>query len=129
MRRRDLDGIRGIGMIGVLGLHGGRIPGGDFGLVAFFVLSGYLITTLLLRERDKTGRIDGRQPLDVGRLPGEHFGQHIRVERGHSGNSRAFCSSRSRYIPATTSRRRTAPLAAPRAAGRERSDDHAPRHG
>jgi peptidoglycan/LPS O-acetylase OafA/YrhL len=60
MRRRDLDGIRGIGMIGVLGLHGGRIPGGDFGLVAFFVLSGYLITTLLLRERDKTGRIDGR---------------------------------------------------------------------
>jgi peptidoglycan/LPS O-acetylase OafA/YrhL len=59
-RRRDLDGIRGIGMIGVLGLHGGKIPGGDFGLVAFFVLSGYLITTLLLRERDKTGRIDGR---------------------------------------------------------------------
>ena len=60
-RRRDLDGIRGIGMIGVLGLHGGTIPGGDFGLIAFFVLSGYLITTLLLRERDKTGRIDGRQ--------------------------------------------------------------------
>ncbi|HEX3897587.1 MAG TPA: acyltransferase [Mycobacteriales bacterium] len=58
-RRRDLDGIRGIGMIGVLGLHGGTIPGGDFGLIAFFVLSGYLITTLLLRERDKTGRIDG----------------------------------------------------------------------
>jgi peptidoglycan/LPS O-acetylase OafA/YrhL len=58
-RRRDLDGIRGIGMIGVLGLHGGKIPGGDFGLIAFFVLSGYLITTLLLRERDKTGRIDG----------------------------------------------------------------------
>ncbi|HEX3707231.1 MAG TPA: acyltransferase [Mycobacteriales bacterium] len=60
-RRRDLDGIRGIGMIGVLGLHGGTIPGGDFGLIAFFVLSGYLITTLLLRERDKTGRIDGKQ--------------------------------------------------------------------
>ncbi|HVW81479.1 MAG TPA: acyltransferase [Mycobacteriales bacterium] len=59
-RRRDLDGIRGIGMIGVLGLHGGKIPGGDFGLIAFFVLSGYLITTLLLRERDKTGRIDGK---------------------------------------------------------------------
>jgi peptidoglycan/LPS O-acetylase OafA/YrhL len=59
-RRRDLDGIRGIGMIGVLGLHGGTIPGGDFGLIAFFVLSGYLITTLLLRERDKTGRIDGK---------------------------------------------------------------------
>jgi peptidoglycan/LPS O-acetylase OafA/YrhL len=59
-RRRDLDGIRGIGMIGVLGLHGGKIPGGDFGLIAFFVLSGYLITTLLLREKDKTGRIDGK---------------------------------------------------------------------
>jgi peptidoglycan/LPS O-acetylase OafA/YrhL len=59
-RRRDLDGIRGIGMIGVLGLHGGTIPGGDFGVVSFFVLSGYLITTLLLRERDKTGGIDGK---------------------------------------------------------------------
>ncbi len=57
-RRRDLDGVRAVAIIGVLGFHGGRIPGGDFGVVVFFVLSGYLITTLLLRERDRTGRID-----------------------------------------------------------------------
>jgi peptidoglycan/LPS O-acetylase OafA/YrhL len=59
-RRRDLDGVRAVAIIGVLGIHSAQIPGGDFGVVVFFVLSGYLITTLLLRERDRTGRIDAR---------------------------------------------------------------------
>ncbi|HWB65371.1 MAG TPA: acyltransferase [Mycobacteriales bacterium] len=56
-RRRDLDGLRGFAMVGVLGFHSAQIQGGDFGIIIFFVLSGYLICTLLLREHDKAGRV------------------------------------------------------------------------
>ena len=62
--RPELDGLRGIAILVVLGAHTG-VPGfagggGGVGVVLFFVLSGYLITSLLLSERRRTGQVDLR---------------------------------------------------------------------
>ena len=60
-RLRALDGVRGIAVIAVLASHTLAIAHGGFlGVDVFFVLSGYLITALLIREYEKTGRIDFR---------------------------------------------------------------------
>lgn len=56
----SLDGMRTASVAIVMAGHmfpGSPIPGG-FGVTVFFVLSGFLITTLLMREWDKTGHID-----------------------------------------------------------------------
>ena len=50
--RRDIEGLRAIAVVAVLLFHFG-VPGVDGGFVGvdlFFVLSGYLITTLLIGE-------------------------------------------------------------------------------
>ena len=53
-----LDGLRGLALLGVLFFHAnGALPGGYLGVDLFFVLSGYLITSLLLAEQRETGRI------------------------------------------------------------------------
>ncbi|SCF45388.1 acyltransferase family protein [Micromonospora mirobrigensis] len=55
-----LDGVRALAVVAVLAFHGGvaALPGGFLGVDAFFVLSGFLITSLLLAEQRDTGRID-----------------------------------------------------------------------
>jgi len=56
---RALDGARAVAILGVLAGHL-KIPycgGGWLGVDLFFVLSGFLITTLLLREQAETGSI------------------------------------------------------------------------
>ncbi|OLB74258.1 MAG: acyltransferase [Actinobacteria bacterium 13_2_20CM_2_71_6] len=57
--RPALDGVRALAVAAVLLFHGGvtALPGGFLGVDAFFVLSGFLITSLLLAERARTGRI------------------------------------------------------------------------
>lgn len=53
-----LDGLRGVALVGVLFFHAsGALPGGYLGVDLFFVLSGYLITSLLLAERRASGGI------------------------------------------------------------------------
>jgi peptidoglycan/LPS O-acetylase OafA/YrhL len=58
-----LDGVRAISILMVLARHlnlHGVFVSGDHGVDIFFVLSGFLITTLLLREHDASGRISLR---------------------------------------------------------------------
>ncbi len=50
-----LDGLRAIAVLGVILFHVGVLPGGFLGVDVFFVLSGFLITSLLISEWDKRG--------------------------------------------------------------------------
>ncbi len=70
-RISSLDGLRAVSIGGVLLAHTSAGVGwsgpwlhaigeraGSLGVLFFFVISGYLITTLLRRESDRTGRIN-----------------------------------------------------------------------
>jgi len=57
--RPGIDGIRAIAVLGVVLYHAGiGPPGGFVGVDVFFVISGFLITSLLEIELGATGRID-----------------------------------------------------------------------
>lgn len=55
-----LDGLRALAVLAVIAYHMGMAwaPGGLLGVTVFFVLSGYLITSLLLIEWDTTKKIN-----------------------------------------------------------------------
>jgi peptidoglycan/LPS O-acetylase OafA/YrhL len=61
--RPALDGLRALAVIAVFAYHAelGWARAGFLGVDVFFVLSGYLITALLLAERRREGRIDLRR--------------------------------------------------------------------
>jgi len=54
-----LDGLRAIAVLAVIAYHldPGLAPGGVLGVSVFFTLSGYLITDLLLGQREALGRL------------------------------------------------------------------------
>jgi peptidoglycan/LPS O-acetylase OafA/YrhL len=58
-----LDGMRALAVVAVMIYHtnNGWLPGGFIGVEVFFVISGYLITLLLIGEHEKHGRIDLKQ--------------------------------------------------------------------
>lgn len=54
-----LDGLRALAVLAVVAFHAGAawLPAGFLGVDVFFVISGFLITTLLLRESERGGAI------------------------------------------------------------------------
>jgi peptidoglycan/LPS O-acetylase OafA/YrhL len=62
--RPILDGVRGVAILAVLSVHTSHLfgwsilKGGSVGVDIFFVLSGFLITCLLLEEWNRTGGIN-----------------------------------------------------------------------
>ena len=59
-RIEGLDGLRALAIAAVLVFHLNApwLPGGFLGVDVFFVVSGFLITTLLVHEHERAGRID-----------------------------------------------------------------------
>ena len=55
-----LDGMRALAVVAVMIYHANSdwLSGGFLGVEVFFVISGYLITLLLMAERERSGRID-----------------------------------------------------------------------
>jgi len=58
-----LDGIRAIAVLAVLLYHAdvSWMPGGFLGVDMFFVLSGFLITSIVLTELERNGRLNFKQ--------------------------------------------------------------------
>jgi len=58
-RRTDIEGLRAIAVLAVLLFHAGvpGIGGGYVGVDVFFVVSGFLITSLLVAEKTDTGKV------------------------------------------------------------------------
>jgi peptidoglycan/LPS O-acetylase OafA/YrhL len=61
-RLPGLDGLRAVAVLAVIAFHllPGTLQGGYIGVDVFFVISGFLITGLLVRERATAGRVSLR---------------------------------------------------------------------
>ena len=103
--RPALDGLRGCAILAVMLTHTlpAAVPGASFGVDVFFVLSGFLITALLLQECQATGSISLR-----------HFYLRRALHSCPSCTSscwRAGCSRGCGVRPSTLSSPATAPWA------------------
>jgi len=53
----ELDGLRALAVLPVIAFHFGANVNGSAGVTVFFALSGFIVTTVLLREHDQSGSI------------------------------------------------------------------------
>jgi len=61
-KRLDIQGLRALAVLVVVLFHAGLpVPGGFIGVDVFFVISGFVITQLLVSERRVNGRVDLRR--------------------------------------------------------------------
>ena len=58
MRILEIQGLRALAAILVLIYHAKFVPGGFIGVDLFYVISGFLITGLILKELEATGKLD-----------------------------------------------------------------------
>ena len=58
--RPDIEGLRALAVVLVIASHAGLpfLRGGFIGVDVFFVLSGYLITSLLMKEISSSGKVN-----------------------------------------------------------------------
>ena len=71
-RAPGLDGVRALAVLTVIGFHEGasELSGGFLGVDIFFVLSGFLITDLLVSRYDRAGPGGPGELLDpAGQAP------------------------------------------------------------
>jgi peptidoglycan/LPS O-acetylase OafA/YrhL len=58
-RRADIQGLRAVAVLLVVVYHSGiGLPGGFVGVDVFFVISGFVITRMLVTELEERNRID-----------------------------------------------------------------------
>jgi peptidoglycan/LPS O-acetylase OafA/YrhL len=57
--RPDIEGLRAVALVAVLLYHAGLsfVPGGYVGVDVFFMISGFLMTGLLLKELEQSGKL------------------------------------------------------------------------
>jgi len=53
----ELDGLRALAVLPVIAFHFGANVNGPAGVTVFFALSGFIVTTVLLREHEQSGSI------------------------------------------------------------------------
>ena len=57
-RRRDIQGLRAVAVLLVVAFHAGlAVSGGFIGVDVFFTISGFVITSMLVREHARSGRV------------------------------------------------------------------------
>ena len=98
-----LDGLRAISVIAVICYHAGFgwMHGGFFGVEVFFVVSGFLITSLLLDERERTGADRAAPVLDAPGPPAAAGAGRDARRRRDVGGLFAVATSSSRSCDAT----------------------------
>ncbi len=83
-----LDGLRALAVLAVIAFHAEALPGGWLGVEVFFVLSGYLITTLMLAEVERTNTVVELKAFWGAPCTPQVAG-YLRLPAGDAGDHRA----------------------------------------